>query len=99
MQASDANRLLILAVLAYLVSAPLLAQTSANTEWRIPRYSSYVELDNGAVFCGEFTSYHESRKGKVCAGGQYASYYEGATGEVACGGQYACFHEDAPPSQ
>jgi hypothetical protein len=46
------------------------AQTSANTEWRIPGYSSYVELKDGMVYCGdEFTSYHEGRTGKVCAGG------------------------------
>ena len=66
----------------------------ADTEWRIPGYSSYVEFNNGTVLCGEeYTSYHESRIGKVCAGGQYTSYHESSTGEVACGGQYTSYHE------
>ena len=30
----------------------LYAQTSANTEWRIPGYSSYVELKDRTVYCG-----------------------------------------------
>jgi hypothetical protein len=56
------------------VGGVLYAQTSANTEWRIPGYSSYVELKDGTVYCGdEYASYHEGRTGKLCAGGQYTS--------------------------
>ena len=45
--------------------AVLLAQTSANTEWRIPGYSSYIELKDGTVYCGEeYTSYHEGVTGR-----------------------------------
>ena len=66
----------------------------ADTEWRIPGNSSYVEFDNGTVVCGEeYSSYHESRTGEVCAGGRYDSYHESRTGEVACGGQYDSYHE------
>jgi hypothetical protein len=68
----------------------------ADTEYRIPGYSSYVESKNGTVLCGEeYTSYHESRTGRVCAGGQYTSYHESSTGEVACGGQYTSYHESS----
>ena len=66
----------------------------ADTEWRIPGNSSYVEFDNGTVVCGEeYDSYHESRTGEVCAGGRYDSYHESRTGQVACGGRYDSYHE------
>jgi uncharacterized low-complexity protein len=61
----------------------------ADTEWRIPGYSSYVETSSGAVICGaQYDNYHEGRTGEVCAGGQYDNYHQSRTGEVACGGQY-----------
>jgi hypothetical protein len=66
----------------------------AVTEWRISHFSSYVELSDGTVFCGDkFASFHEGRTGNVCAGGQYDSFHEGRTGELACGGLYDSFHE------
>ena len=36
-----------------LIGSPLLAQSNANTELRIRGYSSYVELKDGTVFCGD----------------------------------------------
>ena len=50
-----------------LIGSPLLAQSNANTEWRIPAYSSYGELKDRMVFCGDkYDSYHESRTGVTC---------------------------------
>lgn len=70
----------------------------AETEWRIPGYSSYVESNDGTVVCGEeYDSYHEGRTGEVCAGGRYDSYHESRTGEVACGGQYDSCYENSVP--
>ena len=90
MSTTNAKIVLILG----LIGSPLLAQSNANTEWRIPGYSSYVELKDGTVFCGDkYDSYHESRTGDVCTGGRYDSYHESRTGEVACGGQYDSYHE------
>ena len=38
----------------------------ANAENRIPEYSSYIELKNGEVICGEeYESWHESSTGEV----------------------------------
>jgi hypothetical protein len=72
----------------------LVYPSKADSPWRIPNYASYVELNDGAVFCGEmYDSWHEGRTGNVCAGGQYDSWHEGRTGEVACGGQYDGWHE------
>ena len=68
----------------------------ADVPWRIPNYSSYVELNDGTVFCGDmYDSWHEGRTGNVCAGGQYDSWHEGRTGEVACGGKYTSFHKSS----
>jgi hypothetical protein len=64
----------------------LVHPSKADSPWRIPNYASYVELNDGTVFCGEmYDSWHEGRTGNVCAGGQYDSWHEGRTGEVACG--------------
>lgn len=61
MSTANAKIVLILG----LIGSPLFAQS--NTEWRIPGYSSYVELKDGTVFCGnKYDSYHESRTGDVC---------------------------------
>src|SRR5258708_7406758 len=68
----------------------------ADTSWRIPDYSSYVEFSDGTVLCGDkYDSWHEGRTGNVCAGGQYDSWHEGRTGEVACGGRYTGFHKSS----
>ena len=61
--------LLFFAVLIPLATTSLLG---AAEEFRIPGYSSYIELKNGMLICGgEYSSYHESRTGQVCAGGRY----------------------------
>ena len=72
---------------------------SGGTAFDVQTQSLYAGRTEGTLFPdgsrGNYSSWRESRTGKVCAGGEYSSWRESRTGEVACGGRFRSFHTGA----